>query len=139
MSGRRAGLLDTAAFPGRALLMVGRAIFFVRLVLVAFFRGASPAAFAVDRARALALAAAATARPFLAVLRAAAVRDRLVAALREADFRVFAFVTAAAAVSSAVNRSLITLISFFRRESAVVTSRIASLPSAMRKWSARAA
>src|SRR4030095_11481404 len=107
MLGRGVGLLETATFGALAFFAAER----VERATVLFFATATLVA---DRVMAFAFTA----------LRAAAFRG--------AALRAFA-VPAMPAVSSAVNRSLIALISFFRRVSAVVTSLIASLPSAIRK------
>jgi hypothetical protein len=109
----RLGVGKTATFTSAFGLMV----FLATERAIVFFLVALPAAFAAGRAPALALAA---------------FRERRFAVLGAAAFRIFA-APAANSVSSAVNRSLSDLISFLLRESAVVTSRIASLPSAIRK------
>ena len=113
MPGRRAGFFGVADF---AAIFCTLALFLAATRATVFFLVAFPAALAVERAPAFALAA---------------VRGRRFAALREAAFRIFAGV-AASAVSSAMNRPLSFFISLLRRESAAVTSRIASLPSMMR-------
>jgi hypothetical protein len=92
------------------------AFLFVAARAATFFFVVFPAVRAVERAPAFA---------------ATAFRARLFAALRGAGFRAFLGV-AGPSVSSWVNRSLSSFINFRRRESAVVTSRIASLPSVMR-------
>jgi hypothetical protein len=107
--GRRAGFFGAANFGALAfLLLEARATVFF---LVAF-----PAARAVELTRAFDRAAA-----FV----------RLFAAFGALAFRASAGL-AVTLVSSSVNRSLSCFISFRRRASAVVTSRIASFPSVMR-------
>ena len=103
----------TAAFRVVVFLAAERAI--------AFFLATLPAAaaLATERVRAFALTA----------LRAVAFR---VVAFRVTAFRTFT-AREITSVSSAVNRSFSALINFRRRESAVVTSLIAILPSAIRK------
>jgi hypothetical protein len=106
--GRGVGLLDAVAFVALALFLAERAtVLFVAI-----------AALVTERVPAFALTAA--------------FPGRRLAALRGVDFRAFAL-PATPSVSSAVNRFLSSLISCFLRESAAVTSRSASLPSAIRK------
>jgi hypothetical protein len=107
---RRAGFFDVVAL---AAAFGALAFFLVEARATVFFFVVFPAVLAVERAPAFARAAA-----FV----------RLLAAFGAVAFPAFAGV----AVSSSVNRSLSSFINFRRRESAVATSRIASLPSVMR-------
>lgn len=108
---RRAGF-DVAAFAA----VFGALAFFPVAVRATIFFFVLPAVLAIDRLPAFARAA---------------VFGRLAAAFGAVAFPAFAGL-AAPLVSSSVNRSLSSFISFRRRESAVATSRIASLPSVMR-------